>query len=291
MKKFFKINGALFVIMLSVVMMTTSCKKSEPDPNAGKTDPSTIATANLIAYFPFDGNATESIATITPTVQTGVTYVAGRRGQAYQGADLAHLLYTLPAASKMKSLKSFSIGLWFKSPLVTGDPEPIFFQIGKSDDLFWGNLTLVLNRLNATADSLQFKAFFLKTGVEWSGQNVAFTNKSFIINKWMHMIFEYDATTSKYKIFKDGVQVVTNTGVEDRKTGPAPAGVPLGDLVFAKADVINIGAWRPKTEGSATDAWMGWFKGNLDELRVYDKALTNVEALALYEAEVTQVNP
>lgn len=291
MKKFFKINVALFIIMLSVVMMTTSCKKDEPDPNAGKTDPSTIATANLIAYFPFDGNATESIASLTPTVQTGVTYVAGRRGQAYQGADLAHLLYTLPAASKMKSLKSFSIGLWIKSPLVTGDPEPIFFQIGKSDDLMWGNLTLALNRLNATADSLQFKAFFLKTGVEWSGQNVAFVNKSFIINKWMHMIFEYDAATSKYKIFKDGVQVVTNTGVEDRKTGPAPAGVPLGDLNFANADKINIGAWRAKTEGTATDAWMGWFKGNLDELRVYDKALTNDEVLALYEAEVTQVNP
>lgn len=291
MKKFFKINGALFVIMLSVVMMTASCKKSEPDPNAGKTDPSTIATANLIAYFPFDGNATESIASLSPTVQTGVTYVDGRRGQAYQGAELAHLLYTLPAASKMKSLKSFSIGLWFKSPLVAGDPEPIFFQIGKSDDLTWGNLALVLNRLNATADSLLFKAFFLKTGVEWSGQNVAFGNKSFIINKWMHMVFEYDATTSKYKIFKDGVQVVTNTGVEDRKTGPAPAGVPLGDLNFANADVINIGGWRPKTEGTATDAWMGWFKGNLDELRVYDKALSNEEVLALYEAEVTQVNP
>jgi hypothetical protein len=34
---------------------------------------------------------------------------------------------------------------------------------------------------------------------------------------------------------------------------------------------------------------MGWFLGNLDELRVYDKALTTAEALALYQAEVTQV--
>ncbi|MFZ0282917.1 MAG: LamG-like jellyroll fold domain-containing protein [Bacteroidales bacterium] len=291
MKKYLKISGALFITMLLTGMIFSSCKKDENVPDDGKIDPSTIATTNLIAYFPFDGNATESIAALTPAVQTGVTYVAGRRGQAYQGADLAHLLYTLPAASKMKTLKSFSIGLWFKSPLVTGDPEPIFFQIGKSDDLFWGNFTLVLNRLSATADSLQFKAFFLKTGVEWSGQNVGYSNKSFVINKWMHMIFEYDATTSKYKIYKDGVQVVTNTGVEDRKTGPAPGGVPLGDLGFANADVINIGAWRPKTEGTATDAWMGWFKGNLDELRVYDKALSDAEALALYEAEVTQVNP
>jgi len=289
MKKFFKISGALYVTMLVFGLILSSCKKDKDDPNAGKTDPSTIATANLVAYFPFDGNATESIASLTPTVQTGVTYVTGRRGQAYQGADLAHLLYTLPATSKMKSLKSFSIGLWFKSPLVTGDPEPIFFQIGKSDDLFWGNLTLALNRLNATADSLQLKAFFLKTGVEWAGQNVGYSNKAFVINTWMHVIFEYNATTSKYKIFKNGVQVVTNTGVEDRKSGPT--GNPLGDLVFANADVINIGAWRPKTEGSATDAWMGWFKGNLDELRVYDKALSDAEAMALFEAEVTQLNP
>lgn len=289
MKKFLKISGVLLVTMLIVGMVVSSCKKDEDDPDDGKTDPSTIATANLIAYFPFDGNATESIASLTPVVQTGVTYVAGRRGQAYQGADLAHLRYTLPAASKMKTLKSFSVAAWFKSPLVTGDPEPIFFQIGKSDDLFWGNLTLALNRLNATADSLLFKTFFLKTGAQWSGQHVAYGNKAFTINTWMHMIFQYDAATSKYKIYKNGVKVVTNEGVEDRKSGEA--GSPLGDLVFENADVINIGAWRPKTEGSATDAWMGWFKGNLDELRVYDKALSDAEALALFDAEVTQLNP
>jgi hypothetical protein len=287
MKKFLKISGALFVTMLMVGLMISSCKKSN-NPNAGKIDPSTIATTNLVAYFPFDGSGTESIGALTPTVTTGVTYVTGKRGQAYQGADLARLLYTLPAASKLKSLTSFSVALWIKSPLVTGDPEPIFFQIGKSDDLFWGNLTLALNRLSATADSLQFKAFFLKTGVDWSGQNVAFTSKNFVINTWAHMIFEYDATTSKYKIYRNGVKVVTNAGVENRYSSAALG--PLGALAFANADVINIGAWRPKSEGTATDTWMGWFKGNLDELRVYDKALSDAEALALFDAEVTQLN-
>ena len=104
----------------------------------------------------------------------------------------------------------------------------------------------------------------------------------------MHLIFEYDAVTSKYKIYKDGVQVVTNAGVEDRKTGET--GGPLGALAFANADKINIGSWRPKSEGTATEAWMGWFMGNLDELRVYDKALTATEAKALYDAEVTMIN-
>jgi len=288
MKKHFKFSGALVVTMLVIGMIVSSCKKDD-DPDNGKIDPGTIATANLVAWFPFDGNATESIASLTPSVQTGVTYVNGRRGQAYQGADMAHLLYTLPAASKLRTLTSYSVALWLRSPLVTGDPEPIFFQIGKSDDLFWGNLTLALERRNGTADSLQIKAFFLKTGVEWSGQHVSYSNKTFVVNTWMHLIIQYNAATSKYKIYKNGVQVVTDEGVEDRKTGPA--GDPLGPLAFENADVINIGAWRPKSEGTAEDTWMGWFLGNLDELRVYDKALTDAEALALYEAEVTQLNP
>jgi hypothetical protein len=281
------ISVLLFGGILLSNLIFTSCKKdSTPDPNAGKIDPGTIATTNLIAYFPFDGTAKESIANLTPSVETGVTYVAGRRGQAYQGADLAHLLYTLPAESKMKTLTSFSISMWFKSPLVTGDPEPTIFEIGKSDDLFWGNLKLALNRLGEAADTLQLKAFFLKNGATWSGQHISFSNNTFIVDKWMHLVFEYDATTSKYKIYKDGLKVVTNPGVEDRFSSE---GVPLGEMAFVNADVINIGAWRTKTEGSATDAWMGWFKGNLDELRVYDKALSDTEVKDLYDAEVTWV--
>jgi hypothetical protein len=278
------------VLFLGTAMMAgflmTSCNNDDNNTN-NAVDPSTIASANLVAYFPFNDNATETIANLTPTAQPLVTYVAGRRGKAYQGADGAHLLYTLPTASKLKSLTSFSVAMWFKSPLVTGDPEPIIMQIGKSDDLYWGNLTLALNRLSATADSLQLKAFFLKTGAEWSGQHISYSNTMFQVNQWMHLVFEYDGATSKYVIFKDGVKVITNSGVEDRKANAA--GDALGNLSFLNADVINIGAWRPKSEGTATDAWMGWFKGNLDELRVYDKALTAAEAKSLYDAEVSQI--
>ncbi|HCC31896.1 MAG TPA: hypothetical protein DEQ03_17865, partial [Marinilabiliales bacterium] len=148
------------------------------------------------------------------------------------------------------------------------------------------NLKLALNRLDANADSLQLKAFFLKNGATWSGQHVSYSNSNFIINKWMHLVFEYDAITSKYKIYLNGVQVVTNDGVENRYSED---GIALGELAFVNADVINIGAWRTKTEAAATDAWMGWFLGNLDELRVYDKALNDSEVKALYDAEVTQV--
>ena len=291
MKNRIKITGALMIAMMIMMSsMLTSCNKDD-DPDDGKIDPGTIATTNLVAYFPFDGNGTEKIANLTPTLQPNVTYVTGRRGQAYQGANMAHLLYTLPAASKLKSLTSFSVAMWIKSPLVTGDPEITLFEIGKSDDFFWGNLKLGLLRLNATADSLNFKAFFLKNGAVWSGQHINYSDPLFPINMWMHMVFQYDQTTSKFMIYKDGVKIETSAGVENRwaagdDVNPRP---PLGPLAFANADKINIGAWRPKTEGTATDAWMGWFLGNMDELRVYDKALTAAEVKALYDAEVTQI--
>ncbi len=292
MKKLIKISEVLMGVMLIMAMSLTSCNKEKDDKDDGKVDPNTIATSNLIAHFPFDGNGNERIANLTPEVTTGVTYVAGRRHQAYQGADNARLLYTLPANSKMKDLKSFTVAMWIKSPLVTGDPEQTVFEIGRSSDLFWGNLKVGLLRLSPTADSLNLKAFFFKDGVPWSGQHISYSNKLFAINRWMHLVYTYDAATSKFMIYKDGAKVTTNDGVENRwaagdDVNPRPA---LGELKFKDADKINIGAWRPKSEGTANDAWMGWFKGNLDELRVYDKALSATEVKALYDAEVTQLS-
>ncbi len=292
--KFRFFSTLLFGAMLMGGLMFTACSDDDDDKNNndGKIDPSTIASTNLVAYFPFNDNGVESIASISPEVTTGVTYVAGRRGNAYQGAEGAHLLYTIPSGSKLKSLTSFTLAMWFKSPLVTGDPEPTVFEIGKSDDLFWGNLKFALNRLDATADSLKLKAFFYKDGAVWDGQHVDYSDDAFLTDRWMHIVLQYDENTSKYMIYKDGVKIETNEGVEFRwaagdDVSPRPQ---LGALSFVNADKINIGAWRPKSEGTATDAWMGWFMGNLDELRVYDKALTATEVKNLYDAEVTQIN-
>jgi len=175
-----------------------------------------------------------------------------------------------------------------KSPKVDGTPVPKVFEIGKSDDLFWGNLTIMIERLtDPGADSLFFKLHFKKVGVPWEGQWIEVKKSIFQVNKWMHLVFQYDATTSKFMVYKDGVKVEFPAAVENRYANDQQE--PLGDLNFVNADVLNIGAWRPKTDSQATDEWMGWFMGNLDELRVYDKALSATEVKALYDAEVSQI--
>lgn len=289
MKNKFRIFGALlFSAMVAGGLIFTSCSNDDEGGDSGKIDPSTIATANLVAYFPFDDNATEKIGNITPTQQPGVTYVAGRRGKAYQGANNAYLRYNLPTNSKLKTLTSYSIAMWLKSPKVDGTPVPKIIEIGKSDDLFWGNLTLMIERLTAVgADSLFFKLHFKKVGVPWEGQWIELKKSLFQVNKWMHLVFQYDATTSKFMVYLNGAKIEFPASTENRYADDQQT--PLGNLNFQNADVLNIGAWRPKTDAQATDEWMGWFMGNLDELRIYDKALTATEVKALYDAEVSQI--
>jgi len=292
MKKWFKISGgALLAGLLLSGALLTSCEVEEDNNGLARVDPNTIATANLVAHFPFDGNAVERIANLSPVVQPGVTFVPGRRNQAFQGAINAHMRYNLPTGSPLRTLTSFSIAMWLRSPLVTGDPVPTIFEIGNSADLFWGNLKIHLDRLPATADSLNLRVFFRKDGVPWSGQHIGFGSRLFTVDRWMHLVLQYDAVTSKFTIFLNGARVPTNPGVEDRwAEGPdVTPRRPLGALNFVNADVINIGAWRPRTEGPALDPWMGWFRGNLDELRVYSRALTATEVTSLYDAEVSQI--
>lgn len=260
-----------------------------PEPEV--TDPSSIAKDNLVAYFPFDGDGVEKISLLGPTTEPNTQYVEGRRGQAWQGDDNAYFLYDLPANSKIRTMKTYTAAMWVEQPQVPESqvPVPMIFQLTNSDDLTWGNIALALDRSNDNA--LQFKTFFRKDGVTWSGQHISYKSEIFTPSKWIHLIVNYDSQTSTYNMFVNGVKLELPEGVAKRyASDPAAGGQPLGDLNFTKADQINFGAWLPKALQGATDEWMGWFKGKLDEFRLYDKTLTSEEAKALYDAEVTNLN-
>ena len=285
-------------IALLIGVSFTSCKATEPDPYAGKTDPSTIATADLVAYFPFNGNGNDTIGGLTPTMKPNVTYATGRRGMAFQGVNNAYFLYNLPTASKLRSLKAFSVAMWLYEPQIPNEvaPVPMILQIKNDDDLFWGNLSLTQDRMGAATapvDSLNLKMVFHKEGAVWANQFVGFANPAFQASKWMHIIFEYDNVTSTYSVVVNGVKLVLSDGISKRWADAAPATgaqPAFGDLVFNKPTQLVMGGWLPKIQSAATDEWMGWFNGKMDELRIYDRALTATEAKALYDAEVTVLN-
>ncbi len=289
---FIGICFAGFILLGSIVL--TSCKKDDETTDNGKVDPSTIAASNLVAHFPFEDTGDDLAGDMTPSESSGVTYITGKRGKAYQGADEAYFLYDLPANSKLKDLKAFTVAMWFYGTPAINDvvPVPGIIQISGSSDPLWGNLLLTQDRMDEAADSLNIKMVFHKEGAVWNNQFVGFSNPAFVENRWMHIAFTYDNTTSKYMVYVNGAPLDLEPSYTDRWADaedvvPRP---PLGDLAFAGATQFAIGGWMQKILGAASDEWMGYFTGKMDELRIYDKGLTVTEVKDLYDAEVTQLN-
>ena len=52
---------------------------------------------------------------------------------------------------------------------------------------------------------------------------------------------------------------------------------------------IYFGVWPQQIAGTP-EGYMAYFKGLVDEFRIYNKALTDNEVMDLYEAEVGQIN-
>ena len=300
-------------IALFIGLSFNSCSKDDnnnPSDN-GKIDPSTIATSNLIAYFAFEGNGNDDIGKLTPsnTSTTKVTFPDGRRGKCFQGADdglKSGLLYTLPANSKLKTLKAFSFSLWAKmvpnTAATTDVPEQMVFQMDGTGDWIWGNLFLLQHRNWPQGDTDQDKNyaemdcyFWNDNATDWKGQR---GNGWFLdvvsAPQWRHIICTYDNVTSQFHAYVNGIHVTAFDGTDypgvNRLQGEN--GAPLGDLKFVNANHLAIGAWCNRLMGTdlQTDDWASPFKGQIDEFRIYDRALTATEAKDLYDAEVTQVN-
>lgn len=88
--------------------------------------------------------------------------------------------------------------------------------------------------------------------------------------------------------------LLVREGIKYAGPGTPPTQPLLGAVTFGNTDLlpmnkIIIGAWTQQVAGSP-DSWMKFYPGLLDELRIYNKALTDVEIKALYDAEITQVN-
>lgn len=297
MKKFLKITGVLSITILLSGAILTSCSKDPVDPFEGKTDPSTIASASLIAYFPFEsepaaGTVVEkSGSTISYVKKVGAAgFVVGRRGNAFQGsATQAYLEYNVAAGSALKTLDEFTLSCWLKTPNTTSGASKIFNLNG--GDAFMGNLVL-MQESQPLGDSVDVKFYlFDSSSTEWKGQDVRKQSDKFLNDKWFHIVALYRKSSSTIELYANGKLVLTGI----RYSGPVPAAggaQPLLGPITLGSDMtkIHFGAWAQQIAGTP-ETWMNYYKGIVDEFRVFNKALTAAEVKSLYDAEVTMINP
>ena len=304
MKNVFFLSIGAFLLSVT----NTSCKKSNSDvvlpPIGGYNTSNDVAAANLKAHWAFDGNANESISSTAPSTSLKSTFVPGVKGQAVK-LDSGYILYPTIAALNTVNLGSVTVSTWINTDN-QGDgtrPTGVFaLTLGTAAQTDWNsgpiNMYLENGRPATYDDTLVLHSAFSTygSGSRMGGDNindygVRETDFKTVhgTNKWVQYIIRYDGSGSFFDIFANGV-LVSNNNFRFKYTGALP-GVGFGPIVLPAATQtqVVIGGFPNTTTGfpmSAIQGFQGLYRGSIDELRFYNKALSADEITALYQLEL-----
>jgi hypothetical protein len=264
------------LVLLATSFVLTSCYKKfdsksyAPALNiGGYTSAKEIAPANLVGYWSFNGSYIDSVSGASGT-NTGTTFSGGIKGQAMQGALNSYVLFTPGTA--ITTMSSFTITYWVNSPAPS---VGIIGMVGLAKtDGFWGNIEIFFENGGTNTDG-KYRAHIQ------NGANEGWVAKDGIQNLfgvWTNLALSYNGATSTFKLYKDGALISTNVA----------AG--LGPLAFTNIGKMVFGCVQFQTTPSLTSAtgsqpWASYLTGQLDEVRVYNKALTDAEVNSLVKLE------
>ena len=286
---------ALSIAFASVTSCSDDDSSSLP-PIGGYNNAGEVAATSLKAYWPLNGNGKESVSNTSPTTTVATTYVDGIKGQA---ASFNTGFMAYPSITALNTTSgSATISCWAKlsnTKLVDGGVSNIspIFSLTRTGEAF-GNLNLIAETHGlTTSDSIQVKGIFRikkDDGTDFGGDALNMLkqetwmdathtwNANKIGGQWAHIVYIYDGPTATNKIYVNGVKI-SNSAWEVRNGGAA---FNLNHFLPTRP---VIGALETVANGTNTDTWNAALKGQVDEVRFYDKALTPLEIGSLYELE------
>jgi len=285
----------LLFLLLVIGIGINSCQKmSRPVLGDYPKDVAVTPTTELRFYVPFDSTSPDdkqinirfkdSISKYPSFFpDKSITVATGIHGTAVQLSQGNALKY-ISANDFAATAKSFTLAFWLKSPEVPhSNPQFVMSLVDKD---YWHNSGMFVlfdhDGAGSTADSAAV-SFVVKD--DW----YVFHNKDRIPKiydqQWHQLVFSYDQTTSKLTTYVDGQAL---TGLSTDATGPSGS-LLSGPLNLTPTSVSNliVGGWNKHAaiEGP-TDSWIDNFPGRIDQFRLYNKALSASDVLALFNAKL-----
>lgn len=270
-----KLLGVAFATATASFLLTSCYKKFDPNSYAppftvgGFTSASEIAPTNLVGHWGFDGDYKDKVSGVAGT-NTGTSFIGGIKGQAMQGALNSYVLFT--PGNAIKTMSSFTITYWVNSPVVTTGIIGMV-NLAKTDG-FWGNINMFFEN-GSTATDGRFRANIHNgTTDTWLAKD----GIQSLFNVWTNLALSYNATTSTLKLYKDGGMIASSTAAG---FGPL-AFANIGNLVFG---CVHFQTTPSQTTATGTQPWASYLTGQLDEVRIYNKALSDIEVNSLVKLE------
>lgn len=275
------------VFLFSLVVMIFSCQKMDRPKLGDYPKDANPPGGPLKFYVAFDGTTVDPLMNAVDSIRANFasenpfTSVTGITGQGVQGLSTKDKAIKYPTANDFSKSTSITVAYWIKnSPATDGEPE-FHFSLRSTD--FWHESAMFLlvekggpNPENSTTNAMACTFALLDHWVEFRGENRL---PNVLDGNWHHVAFVYDETTSLVTAYVDG-SAVPYTGTGNN--------IGTGALSFNNTSNFVIGGWNKHASGAggAQDAWIHAYSGSLDQFRLYGKALTASEVLALYNSKL-----
>lgn len=209
-------------------------------------------TNGLVGYYSFDGNANDGSSNGYNGTATDITYVADHNGEAGKAASFNGSSSKIVTALHQKGLTEYTISVWVKVPPSAGT-----------------------------------KIIVCHKGVSGQGDGIAITDKSFGLDGDYALRFIEKKTalpTDTWYHITGVWKGSAGTSIDQSQMKLYINGVLADDInILSAIDTRAV----PFDEDTAMvigrhTAWNQWFNGSIDELRIYNRALSAKEIKLLY---------
>lgn len=284
-------NIILCCAALSLFAMgMASCQNFEESPMAIVPDP---PYSPLVYYLTFDK---ESIADSSlyefPVQGKDMTFVEGVSGTAIQGArDRYVLIDTLVSKyhgvdlrESLSEMEGCTFSCWMNLKKEDATGGIALFSIPNRKGSDWlSNFDILIDAPNlqgALPVALHVETY--RTGsaqAMWVAKdNTPEIYMKDMLDRWVHLVIRYSGKSSTVTYFKDGQKIFSKTYNN------------FGMLKFANTGAVLVGAFQNMTtpkvaENASVQGWESNFPGQLDQVRFYNKFLTDRQVRELFNSK------
>lgn len=314
-------NGALYKLTLTPGLKSTG-GLALTEASRTFTTMGTFVPKGAVAYWNFEGNANDKVGTYNPTASgvVNITYTDSHNAGAGKAAtfDGTTSIIEIPNGDVLMNTPEFTLSFWVKAVsaghldaggnqkghFVMGLAAFYGFQFEITPDYSWCKLAgrYDIGGGQTASEDLWFPGDGkTKDNGGWQGWEFckdltgAGGVAALIKDKWAHVVCMYDGATKRGTMYINGEKMkVFNFNLwPDGDAKRNVAGMKYGGTAPETVNELAFGFIQSRA-GTLwdTEAWGGYdfptanhFKGQLDEIRIFHKALTETEIQLMYNSE------
>jgi archaellum component FlaC len=205
-------------------------------------------TTGLVAYYPFSGNAGDSSGNGNHGSVNGAILATDRFGKVNSAYSFASSTISVPYKPYLSfsDTKKFSVSIWVYTSVNNRSTHYLGMRQPGSQGQFWQLYTAVTSTVNGIA----FQSFTNGNILGPFAQN-----QQIPLNQWTNVVGTYDS--SVWKLYLNGIMIQA-----------ANSTIAFNNDINTPLTIGNSGNFEP-------------FNGRLDDVRIYNRALTQAEITSL----------